>query len=116
MSTKLHCDFCGKEINELCVGEWLCSNDGKRYHFEIRVKGKPQTHFKKVDCCFWCMAEFFVALIDQGKAKESPVVGDESPALNTKEICHTAPNSRVTRGAKRPHCRSGNVVTRRKNG
>jgi N6-adenosine-specific RNA methylase IME4 len=23
----------------------------------------------------------------------SPVLGEESPALNTKEICHTAPNS-----------------------
>jgi phage N-6-adenine-methyltransferase len=27
------------------------------------------------------------------KAKESPVLGEESPAQNTKEICHTAPNS-----------------------
>lgn len=103
MNTKLHCDFCQKEITETHVGEWRCSNDGKRYHFEIRVKGKLQTHFKKVDCCFSCMAEFFVALIDQGKKEESPVVGEESPALDTAEICHTAPNSRVTQGAEAAH-------------
>ena len=27
------------------------------------------------------------------KVAESPVLGEESPAQNTKEICHTAPNS-----------------------
>ena len=27
------------------------------------------------------------------KGEESPVLGEESPAQNTKEICHTAPNS-----------------------
>jgi len=32
-------------------------------------------------------------------SKESPVLGEEGPAQNTKEICHTAPNSRVTQGA-----------------
>jgi hypothetical protein len=26
-------------------------------------------------------------------AKESPVLGEESPAQNTMEICHTAPNT-----------------------
>lgn len=26
------------------------------------------------------------------KLEESPVLGEESPAQNTKEICHTAPN------------------------
>jgi len=27
------------------------------------------------------------------KLKESPVLGEESPAQNTMEICHTAPNT-----------------------
>jgi hypothetical protein len=34
--------------------------------------------------------------------QESPVLGEESPALDTKEICHTAPNSAMLQGLK-PH-------------
>jgi hypothetical protein len=41
-------------------------------------------------------------------AKESPLVGEESPALDTKEICHTAPNSAMLQGLK-PH--AGNTGT-----
>ena len=36
------------------------------------------------------------------KGEESPVLGDESPAQNTMEICHTAPNSAMLQGLK-PH-------------
>jgi SAM-dependent methyltransferase len=36
------------------------------------------------------------------KGEESPVLGEESPAQNTKEICHTAPNSAMLQGLK-PH-------------
>ena len=34
--------------------------------------------------------------------EESPVLCEESPALDTKEICHTAPNSAMLQGLK-PH-------------
>ena len=40
--------------------------------------------------------------------EESPVLGEESPAQNTAEICHTAPNSAMLRGLK-PH--AGNTGT-----
>jgi SAM-dependent methyltransferase len=36
------------------------------------------------------------------KGEESPVLGEESPAQNTMEICHTAPNSAMLQGLK-PH-------------
>ena len=75
MSIKLHCDFCGKVIEKIKFqGEWLCTNDNKRYRFEVGVKSKEQTHFKKVDCCFKCMVDFFDSL----KQKNSPVLGEES--------------------------------------
>jgi hypothetical protein len=32
--------------------------------------------------------------------------GEESPALDTKEICHTAPNSAMLQGLK-PHAETG---------
>jgi hypothetical protein len=34
------------------------------------------------------------------KAEESPVLGEERPAQNTMEICHTAPNSASTQNAQ----------------
>jgi SAM-dependent methyltransferase len=34
------------------------------------------------------------------KGEESPVLGEESPAQDTKEICHTAPNRRNTQNAQ----------------
>jgi len=40
--------------------------------------------------------------------KESPVLGEKSPAQNTMEICHTAPNSAMLQGLK-PH--AGNTGT-----
>jgi hypothetical protein len=43
-----------------------------------------------------------VSDIRAGKRKESPVLCEESPAQNTVEICHTAPNSAMLQGLK-PH-------------
>jgi hypothetical protein len=31
------------------------------------------------------------------KLKESPVIGEESPAQSTKEICHTAPSTAMAK-------------------
>jgi len=43
-----------------------------------------------------------VSDIRAGKRKESPVLCEESPAQNTMEFCHTAPNSAMLQGLK-PH-------------
>ena len=53
---------------------------------EARKNGS--THGKIAELDFGAGAEWMYE-----KLKESPVLGEESPAQNTKEICHTAPNS-----------------------
>jgi hypothetical protein len=66
---KKHCDFCQDEINDERhhVGEWICKNDGKRYYFQVSISGQKREgklNFSKVDCCWKCMQEFMMQLIE----------------------------------------------------
>ena len=64
MSTKLHCDFCGKEI---AIGEnksyWKLNGTEEVYRFKLSVGGKKDgMKFKATDCCLVCMKDFFETL------------------------------------------------------
>jgi len=96
------CDFCRKEVDPLNTRFKL---DGKDYRFEIVSPDHSYgVRWKRIDFCQDCFIKALEALLDKGKDSTSCAKGENRPALDTAEICHTAPNSAMLQGLK-PHAK-----------